>query len=143
MLKGHWNLLVKKVILDVWKSQQRHISIQDDPVFEQARKAKAVKRRQLQSDLTKHTINAVPFPPEEKRKIIDLHNEETPEGLLKKFFQYASFIFAWRGNEGAKSMITHYREEKDLRGIPTGRIEYNPIFTKTCQEEEKILSSSK
>ncbi|KAF5297219.1 hypothetical protein FQR65_LT10035 [Abscondita terminalis] len=40
---------------------------------------------------------------------------------------------AWRGNEGAYSKTDFFKIETSNFGKPTGRIEYNPLFSKTAQ----------
>lgn len=88
-------------------------------------------------------MNVTPFSAEDKRRMMEPYDETTPNGLIQKYYQYASFIFAWRGNEGAKTKVEHYREELDLYGNQTGQIEYNPIFTKNNQGGEKKISTSR
>jgi hypothetical protein len=144
VIKGLFNSLASNIIMkDVKRDQNRVISIFTDPSFEGARKARSAKRKELQKDPTRRTVNAAAIPQDDKMKMMQLYTDDTPDGLNRRYYQYASFIFQWRGGEGANSSIYHYKEEKDLRGVPTGRIEYNPIFSKTCQGGDKRLSDSK
>jgi hypothetical protein len=70
-------------------------------------------------------------------------NEDGPEGLQKKFFLIASYELAWRGGEGAQCQTYFFKEEINNEGLPTGRVEYNTIFSKTAQGGAKRLTESK
>ena len=50
---------------------------------------------------------------------------------------------SWRGGEGYSACIQYFKEKTDNFGNPKGRIEYNPIFSKTTQGGSKKLSDSK
>ena len=67
----------------------------------------------------------------------------TPDGLQRKLFHVISYELAWRRGEGSSCLIHNFHEERDHNGFLSGRIEYNPIFTKTCQGGSKKLSDSK
>lgn len=54
-----------------------------------------------------------------------------------------SIELAWRGGEGAACLIHYFREEMNVYNTPTGRIEYNPIFTKTTQGGAQKCADSK
>ncbi|MVN24870.1 DUF3504 domain-containing protein, partial [Staphylococcus aureus] len=45
--------------------------------------------------------------------------------------------------EGAACLVDYFHIEKDNNGSPTNKIEYNPIFSKTCQGGSKNCASSK
>ena len=75
--------------------------------------------------------------------MVQILNENTPDGLQKKFFLIASFELAWRGGEGASCFTYYFKPEIDNKGLITGRIEYNPVFSKTAQGGSKPLTSSK
>lgn len=75
--------------------------------------------------------------------MINIWDEETPEGLQKKLFMIISVELAWRGGEGSMALIHHFREEKKNDGESAGRIQYNPIFTKTTQGGDKKCADSK
>ncbi|KAJ3648545.1 hypothetical protein Zmor_020340 [Zophobas morio] len=76
-------------------------------------------------------------------KIKNLYLEENPDGLQKKFFFLASYELAWRGGEATNCLIKHFKYETDNNGKRTGRIEYNPIFSKTAQGGNHRLEDSK
>ncbi|XP_063907795.1 uncharacterized protein LOC135125937 [Zophobas morio] len=59
------------------------------------------------------------------------------------FFYVAGLELAWRGCEGVNVTIKHFKEESDNCGLPTGRIEYNCIFSKTAQGGSHKLTDSK
>jgi hypothetical protein len=45
----------------------------------------------------------------------------------------ASYELVWRGGEACNCLLSYFEEEFDNYGNPTGRIAYNPIFSKTAQ----------
>ena len=47
------------------------------------------------------------------------------------------------GGEGAGCLIEYFKDEINNEGHPTGRIEYNPVFAKTCQGGGAKLTDSK
>ncbi|KAK0073939.1 hypothetical protein PV325_008978 [Microctonus aethiopoides] len=68
-------------------------------VFKQARDARNSKRKKLQSDSEKRKEISVALT---KNKIITMAltwDENTPIGLLKRFFHIAAYELAWRGGE--------------------------------------------
>ncbi|XP_031341004.1 uncharacterized protein LOC116169118 [Photinus pyralis] len=75
--------------------------------------------------------------------MMNVWNENTPEGLQRKLFIIISVELAWRGNEGLTTLVHHFKEELGNDGIYTGRIEYNPVFTKTTQGGERKCANSK
>jgi hypothetical protein len=91
----------------------------------------------------KRTARAAALNEEEYAKIIEYLDENTPEVLQKKFYFLASYELARRGGEGAQYKTNVFKEELDNRGCQTGRIEYNPIFSKTAQGGAKKLTDSK
>ena len=60
-------------------------------------------------------------------------DENTPDGLQRKFFHIAASELAWRGNGAVFLLLEYFKEEKYNNGASTGRLEYNPIFAKTAQ----------
>jgi hypothetical protein len=70
-------------------------------------------------------------------------NEEEPEGLQKIFYHVAAFELTWRGGEATYCKIFYFKEEKSNDGKITGRFEYNPVFTETCQGGARKLSDCK
>ena len=75
--------------------------------------------------------------------MLNVWDEETPDDLQKKFYLIASVELAWRGGEGAMCSIKYFKEETNSDGIQTGRIEYNPVFTKTTQGGTSKCADSK
>lgn len=75
--------------------------------------------------------------------MMNLWDENTPNGLQKKFFHIAAFELAWRGGEAAQCKIHYFKTEKNNDGTSTGRLEYNSIFSKTAQGGDKKLNDSK
>ncbi|KAK9883342.1 hypothetical protein WA026_001517 [Henosepilachna vigintioctopunctata] len=109
-------------------------------IFEDARKARAAKRKKLQVIPEKRRTNSVALKAEEISKIISIFDENTPDGLQKKFYQICFVELAWSGNEAVFCSTNYFEAECDNYGQPTGRIEYNTIFSKTVQGGEKHTS---
>lgn len=114
-----------------------------DIIFQSARSAKNAKRRELQSKPDKRKTSATALTKEEIIKMMNLWDENTPNGLQKKFFHIAAFELAWRGGEAAQCKIHYFKTEKNNDGTSTGRLEYNSIFSKTAQGGDKKLNDSK
>ncbi|KAK9881460.1 hypothetical protein WA026_016346 [Henosepilachna vigintioctopunctata] len=110
---------------------------------EDARKARAAERKKLQAIPEKRKTNSVALKAEEISKIISNFDENTPDDLQKKFYQICSVQLAWRGNEAVFCLTDYFKAECDNYGQPTGRIEYNTIFSKTAQGGEKHTAESK
>ncbi|KAK5638533.1 hypothetical protein RI129_012828 [Pyrocoelia pectoralis] len=132
-VKTIWNTTAKLVQDLYFNKYNRRIDPFSDIVFKAAREARNTKRKQLQSIPEKRKVSAEAFSLEEIDKIINSFDENTPEGLQKKFFHIVSFELAWRGGEGSNCITDYFKEEIGNDGCATGRIIYNPIFTKTCQ----------
>lgn len=58
-------------------------------------------------------------------------------------FHIVAVELAWRGNEGVRCLTDHFIEESGNNGDLTGRIIYNPIFSKTEQGGSKNLAENK
>ncbi|KAK9752154.1 hypothetical protein QE152_g4466 [Popillia japonica] len=48
-----------------------------------------------------------------------------------------------RGGETSRCLVQHYQHELNNMGVPTGRVEYNPVFSKTAQVVPKELTDNK
>lgn len=114
-----------------------------DIIFKEARDARNSKRKELQVIPEKRKICSVALDRKNILKMAKLWNIDEPEGLQKRFFHIASYELAWRGGEAVNCKIYYFKEEKDQDGTPTGRIEYNTIFSKTAQGGSKKLTDSK
>jgi hypothetical protein len=55
----------------------------------------------------------------------------------------ASVEHAWRGGEASNCLLHYFRKETENDGTMTGRIEYNPVFTKTTQGGSQKCANSK
>ncbi|KAJ9581882.1 hypothetical protein L9F63_003775 [Diploptera punctata] len=122
---------------------QRDFNPFADQEFNDARQARNAKRKILQNMLEKRKVSAVAFKSDEYEKMINNCQEKTPEGLQIKFYLIASLELAWRGGEAVKCLIHYFQEELDHNGKPTGRIAYNPVFSKTCQGGDQKLCDTK
>lgn len=114
-----------------------------DIVFEVARKARTAKIRVLQVLPEKRKASSAALTMDDINKIIENYNENSPEGLQKKFYQISAVELAWRGNEAVSCLTDFFKNEVDVYSEPTGRVEYNPIFSKTAQGGEKHTAASK
>jgi hypothetical protein len=100
----------------------------------------------LQADVSKRKVSsAALIILKEYLKMVKLWDEETPHGLQHKFFLIVARELAWRGNEAANCLVSFFREEQERNnfGDLTGRLEYNPILSKTHQGGCHSLSESK
>lgn len=142
-VKTMWNKTAK-LLLDKYSSE---FNVTINPfagaVFKAARGARDAKRKLLQSIPEKRKASAVALGDQDWDAMVEAWDEETPEGLQKKLFMIISVELAWRGGEGSKATVYHFREERKNDGELTGRIEYNPIFTKTTQGGGNKCADSK
>lgn len=143
VVKHMWNTtakMVQEMFFNKWKINVNPFS---DAIFKSARDARNATRRKLQRCPEKRIINTAALTETEYLNMIQILDESTPDGLQKKFFLVASYELAWRGGEGGNCFTYYFKEEFDNRGSRTGRIEYNPVFSKTAQGGSKSLTGSK
>lgn len=143
VVKVMWNSTAKQLQEKYYHSFNIKVDPFADVEFACARQARDAKRRVLQANPNKRKMSSIALDNEELSKIVGIWNEDTPDGLQRKLFHVISYELAWRGGEGSSCLIYNFNEERDHNGLLTGRIEYNPIFTKTCQGGSKKLSDSK
>lgn len=143
VVKAMWNQTAKLLQEKYYKEFDRQFDPFKDPIFQEARDAKNAKRKALQAVPDKRAKSAEALKEAELKAMVNVWNEETPEGLQKKLFMIISVELAWRGGEGHSAMTYHFREEFHKDETRTGRIEYNPVFEKTAQGGEKKCVSSK
>lgn len=142
-VKSIWNTTAKMVQEKYFNDFNISFDPFSDIRFKKARDARNTKRRILQEDLTKQKVSAKALGIQDIYNMALLWDEETPDGLQKKNFHICAFELAWRGNEAAYCKIHYFKEEINIMGNFTGRIQYNPIFTKTTQGGSKSCASSK
>lgn len=143
VVKTMWNITAKQVQEKYMKEFNRVIDPFSSPIFLAARNARNSKRRELQMLPDKRKVSASAFKDNEYIAMIEAWDENTPEGLQIKFFLIASVELAWRGNEGASCLTHYFQKETGNDDTPTGRIQYNPIFTKTTQGGAKPCANNK
>lgn len=143
VIKNMWNITAKMIQEMYFNKWNVTINPFSDLIFKSSRDARDSKRKQLQCQPEKRKTSAVAITREEYVNIVKLLDENTPDGLQKKFFVIASYELVWRGGEGAKCLMHYFKEEVDNGGLKTGRIEYNPIFSKSCQGGAQKLAESK
>lgn len=143
VIKTLWNNIAKTLQEMYFKQHNLKFNPFEDIEFIEARKARDSKRKQLQGISNKRKVSAAAFTMEEHNKMQKVWDENTPEGLQKKFYIIASKELAWRGNEAVNAKTYHFQIETSNRGTPTGRIIYNPIFSKTNQGGNKICAENK
>jgi integrase len=143
VIKTIWNS-VAKILQQKYKEE---CNVLFDPfrdvIFSNARSARDAKRKQLQLNPEKRKTSSSSLTREELEKIISLWDEETPEGLQRKFYHIASYELAWRGGEAVNCLIDHFTDEINNTGKTTGRIIYNPVFSKTSQGGSRPLTMDK
>lgn len=143
VVKTMWNISAKLVQKKYFEEFNRKIDPFKDLVFEDARKARGAKRRQLQAIPEKRKSSSAALTSEQINKIVQTFDEDSPSGLQRKFYQICAVELAWRGNEAVSCQTNFFKKEMDNYGNPTGRVEYNPIFSKTTQGGEKPVAASK
>ena len=143
VVKVMWNSTAKQLQEIYYEKYKIKFNPFSDVEFATARAARDAKRKKLQRDPLKRKVSASALTSDEYKKIIEMWDENTPDGLQRKFFHIVSHELAWRGGEGYSACIQYFKEETDNFGNPKGRIEYNPIFSKTTQGGSKKLSDSK
>jgi hypothetical protein len=133
VVKTIWNTVAK--ILQQKYNEEFNIIFDPfkDNTFECARTDRDAKRKQLQKCPEKRKISASSLSEQEIDKMFAIWDETTPDGLQRKFFHVASYELVWRGGEACNCLLSYFEEEFDNYGNPTGRIAYNPIFSKTAQ----------
>lgn len=142
-VKVLWNVTAKLLMEKYFNDYKIKINPFEQIEFKAARDARNAKRRNLQGIDGKRKESAAFLTHNELKKLIEASDELTPEGLQKKVFFLLSYELAWRGGEGARAETTFFKEETDNIGAKTGRIEYNPIFSKTTQGGARKLADSK
>lgn len=143
VIKVLWNSTAKQLEESYYRDYGIKLNIFSDIKFLGARQARDAKRRELQANLEKRKRSASSLTDSEYLKIKNLYNEDSPVGLQKKFFYITAYELCWRGGEGTSCRVHYFEEETDNAGQLTGRLEYNPLFTKTEQGGAKKLSESK
>ncbi|KAJ8966840.1 hypothetical protein NQ317_003022 [Molorchus minor] len=127
-------------LANIMKDYAYNMKKMDGEDYKEARDAK---RKALQSIPEKRRASAAALEEKDWDAMTTVWDEETPDGLQKKLFMIISVELAWRGGEGSMASIHHFKAEQRNDGETTGRIEYNPIFSKTTQGGDKKLSDSK
>lgn len=143
VVKTIWNISAKLLQKKYFEDFNRKIDPFKDIVFEDARKARAAKRRELQALPEKRKSSSAALTTEEISKIVENYDENSPDGLQKKFYQISAVELAWRGNEATFCLVEFFNNEVNIYGEFTGRIEYNTVFSKTTQGGEKHTAASK
>lgn len=142
-IKTMWNLTSKILQIKYYKDYKVIIDPFKSVVFQQARAARDSIRRILQSDACKRKQSSVALSSIELSKMINFWNENTPEGLQRKFYHIAAVELAWRGGEASACLTDFFHTETNNDDSLTNRIEYNPIFSKTCQGGSGFCTDSK
>ena len=143
VVKQMWNSVAKQIQEIYYEKFGVKIDPFGDVAFKTARCARNSLRKKLQLVPEKRRISSASLSKSEVSDIINLYDENIPDGLQKKFYHIAAHELAWRGGEGVNCMVHFFREEYDNKGAFTGRVEYNPIISKTAQGGSKKLADSK
>lgn len=142
-VKTMWNVSSKLLQEKYYKDYNIMIDPFQSIIFKPARDARDAIRKKLQANPCKRKSSSVSLNLSEVNRIIMLWDENTPEGLMRKFYHIAAVELAWRGGEAVACLVDFFQVEKNNDGSPTNRIEYNPVFSKTCQGGSKSCTSSK
>uniref|UniRef100_A0A6P7FXK5 Uncharacterized protein LOC114335199 n=1 Tax=Diabrotica virgifera virgifera TaxID=50390 RepID=A0A6P7FXK5_DIAVI len=94
-VKTMWNLTSKLLQEKYYKEMKVIIDPFKSVVFQQARAARDSIRRKLQSDPCKRKQSSEALSAVEITKMINLWNEDTPEGLQWKFYHITAVELAW------------------------------------------------
>lgn len=143
VVKTMWNSTAKMLQNLYFEKFKVILNPFTDSAFKKAREARNSKRKRLQNDLAKRKESSVALTKSEIDNMALAWDENTPIGLLKKFFHVVAYELAWRGGEAANCKVHYFKEEKFNNGELTGRIEYNTVFSKTCQGGSKKCCDSK
>ncbi|XP_044744330.1 uncharacterized protein LOC123306411 [Coccinella septempunctata] len=130
VVKTMWNVTAKLERKNIVK-----ISAMDpfnDVRFKSARGARDAARKILQMNPEKRKESSSAFT-YKVLQILKLYDENKPGGLQKKIFHPISYELAFRGGEAANCLTDFFQEEKFNDRTSTNRIEYNIVFSKTCQ----------
>lgn len=142
-LKTIWNVTAKQIQEKYYSEYKISFNPFQDIEFKKGRDVRNAKRKELQRCVDKRKQSAAALEEEEYTRIIDSCDEKTPLGLQMKFFHISSYELAWRGGEGVNCLLHYFRKEINNAGEETGRLEYNPIFSKTCQGGNKKCTDTK
>ena len=112
IIKNLFNTLAIILQKKIFTEKQLKLSIHDDPEFAEARLSRSVKRKLLQKDPSKLRQNTRAFTAEEARETVEQYSPDHPGGLNRRFFQIASKLLAWRGNEGANWRVEYFKFEE-------------------------------
>lgn len=143
VIKTIWNSTAKLMQEKYFNEFGRVIDPFKDLIFQSSRNARDTKRKLLQTIPENRKASSTALTHEEHQAMCNQWDEDTPVGLQKKFFHIAAVELAWRGGEAAACNIQYFKEETNNKGSPTGRIEYNPVFTKTSQGGSKPCAATK
>lgn len=81
-------------------------------VFKPARDARDATRKKLQADPCKRKTSSVSLSLSEVNQIILFWDENTPEGLMRKFYHIAAVELAWRGGEAVACLLDFFKSRK-------------------------------
>ncbi|XP_031335169.1 uncharacterized protein LOC116165037 [Photinus pyralis] len=143
VIKTMWNVTAKQL----QKLYFQEFGVRFDPFsdveFKQSRAARDAKRRELQKLPEKRKCSSSALSDAEYKDIVSKLDEDTPDGLERKFYYIASYELAWRGGEAAVAEVNFFHDEVSNSSVWSGRIEYNPVFSKTAQGGGRKLADSK
>lgn len=143
VVKTMWNTTAKMLQTMYYEKFNVTFNPFTDLAFKKSRDARNSKRKNLQGNLEKRKNSSTALTKSEIVKMASIWDENSPIGLLKRFFHIAAYELAWRGGEGANCKVHYFKEEKSNNGDLTGRIEYNTVFSKTCQGGSNKCCDSK
>ncbi|KAF5290970.1 hypothetical protein FQR65_LT11488 [Abscondita terminalis] len=143
VVKTIWNTTAKMLQSKYYKEFNVIFNPFTDIQFNSSRAARNAKRKILQAQPEKRKSSASALNKSEVFAMARLYDENQPEGLQRKLYHILAFELAWRGGEAAYCKTTFFVSEIENNGKLTGRIEYNPLFSKTRQGGNNKLCDSK
>lgn len=143
VVKTIWNTTAKMLQSKYYNEFNIVFNPFTDVQFNASRAARNAKRKILQTQPEKRKSSASALNKSEIFTMAKLYNENEPDGLQKKLYHILAFELAWRGGEATYCKTTYFQSEIDNNGKETGRIEYNPLFSKTRQGGDNKLCDSK
>jgi len=121
VVKTMWNIVAKKLQEIYYNEYGITFDPFKDIAFKAARDARNAKRRVLQQVASKRKESSSALSAKEHQKIVELWDENNPEGLQRKLYHIIAVELAWRGGEARNCLTSYFKEELDHEGNPTGR----------------------
>jgi hypothetical protein len=104
--------MVEEMYYNKWNIETNPFN---EAVFKTSREARDATRRKLQALPEKRTSSAAALSEKEYKKIVQVFDENSPEGLQKKFFLIASYELAGEVEKGLNVKLISSRKKLTMR----------------------------